>query len=329
LPIINGPETNVSPHVIVSEADNSVTHYDFDFFIASQPDADFGLEFEFSFEAEAPCARGYRFRDSFFDTNGQLRPLIIGHRNAGLTVYQNDTRRAPPALLARLNDGGSYCAVAPVDRLLDEDLIVENGGDADLRRLVSGRIEGDSLVLAYEENSGTLNLFEIVQSTGELENIQTIAVDLETTNNLEFVKGIPFATGSSDGIALIFADTLREGDHRMVIAGINAEREILQVTRGWNFGTPNDILFQGSFGFLVSTSDSSDAVVFRTPQGLNLPVDEPLPFLSRRSDLPLSGALFQRIGDNVDEIFRSPFSRDFRDITTVDFDTATVTVLEQ
>jgi hypothetical protein len=130
-------------------------------------------------------------------------------------------------------------------------------------------------MLAYDVDSNTVTKFQqdaIPQPNTKYVEGEKQPLDLKTTKRLRFVKGIRIYTKAkqSAGLALLFTDDQHVGTHRLVIVGLDVNRQIVQQTLSWTTGVPADaVLFRPQQSPLsvpliaVISSTSPEAMVFQ------------------------------------------------------------------
>lgn len=99
-------------------------------------------------------------------------------------------------------------------------------------------------------------------------------LELNSTGSLKFVASTPIwgvdqngSRRATAGLAMIFTDGQYEGEHRLVLAGLDSNRVIRQVMRPWRLGIPSDVIFDDLDGdkfpeVIVIPSTSPQAMVY-------------------------------------------------------------------
>ena len=279
---------------VIEEEKNKVTTYN-----ATAPGM---AEIENSYDVQAPCGLA---RLGF--TYAAQRTLLIGQRDSGLSIAGNFLTDPEDASSVREEgvisfqpSSSSMCVIHQLSNTITGEIITDNPPIPD--------------VVAIDTDANTINLYSITaqgQANRQMdyELRETVAIDLQTSENLEFIASTPIQEGliEKSGFLLIFSDKKHQGVHRLVAVGIDAERKIVQQTSQWTLGVPSDTFF-GSidrsnipYEVMVVSSTSPQAIVF---EGSNTDVLlNPRPGrLIPASILPLKAPSYLEIGLGAEKV---------------------------
>ena len=150
---------------------------------------------------------------------------------------------------------------------------------------------------------------------------QAVQPQLNTSAELRFVTGKRItAFFPRPALALLFTDDQHAGTHRLVVAGLDENRDIVQYTYSWPLGIPENLTqwnFDGDNipNVIVIAPDSPQLIVFDTPDG--------------QSILPLSGPRFYEIGLGAVSFDTTTLGADGRQFSVISYpDRGRVRVLE-
>jgi hypothetical protein len=219
------------------------------------------LNIPISFSVSRPCAIG-GWRPNLGATSG----VAVARRTGGISFItltaggpsvQADTQ-------SQIASTQAMCAFAQITSPLSgtpfnnslqpllEDILVYNEGTRRFER--------------YTPNS-TSNIPPAQYVLGGAADVQ-----LNATGQLNLIKGIPVSGFfPSQGLALIFTDGQHQGTHRLVVASLDANRQIVQTTHTWPIGVPTD-LFQTNLDsdstpeISIFAPGSSQVIVFENSQ---------------------------------------------------------------
>ena len=244
----------------------------------------------FTVNDPTPCAMSSNI---YFPHIGNIR-YVIGKRNGGASLYDYDFGE-PLNLLSNFGGTASLCEMVFV-----EDPVSATGAS----------LESGPYLLAYDENTNDLNVFRAIFTEGpipgfiELQDfqlIQTVPVnfDMADSSNMEFITstkvgGIPIR---EDLFALVFSDNVEDGNHRLIVAGLNPDGTVVQETVSWPLGVPVnidevDIDGENDVELVITLKDLPDAVVFKS--GVS-------------SYFPISGPSFLEVGVGFEDV--TPFRK--------------------
>lgn len=209
---------------------------------------------------EKPCNATYGTL-----ATGATNGIFIGQRQRGFSILKIENGPgnvgASSSLYRAFNTGQSLCAFLPVTAPL--------GGTtfSDFRYLQD--------LIAIDTDSNTINVFTQANATG-VDNVtytlrETAPIQLNATGTLKLIKtakvGGFFA--SEAGLAMVFSDGKHNGEHRLVITGLDSNRNLIQETHSWAVGVPVDVMQDNLDQDLypevvVVTSSSPYAAVFES-----------------------------------------------------------------
>lgn len=207
--------------------------------------------------------------------------FLLGKRRNGFSAVTREVAGYPGTVRfdidQNLGTNESFCSLTIVDGPLNGTRFT----DSDYRFLDD--------VLALDVETNTLSVYEQDDSnnvdTVKYRFRESVPLDLQTTQDLTFVKSVPVP----NGLALVFTDGEHEGVHRLVIVGLDEDRKVMQATYSWPTGVPKDILDINLDGdpypnLVIVTETSPDAVVFTGP------------LMRSSAYLPLTGPEYFEVG---------------------------------
>ena len=217
--------------------------------------------------------------------------ISIGQRHNGFSLVARsqvgDTGTVPFDLYQKVGTSESFCAL----RAVRDPLTGPNFVDNDYRFLED--------MLALDTDTNTLHVFEqddnVSVDTIKYRFRASAVLDLQTTETLTFVK----ATFIPEGLAMVFTDGVHKGVHRLVVAGLDEDRKIVQQTYSWPIGVPSDIFASNLdldpySNVIILTETSPDAVIFTgqpVASTIRLPLTGPEYF-----EIGLGATLGYRVG---------------------------------
>ena len=186
--------------------------------------------------------------------------LFVGKRNNGFSLFVGPALDVADnvsfAIQQNVGTTESFCAIN-----LARLPMMGSGGFADF----DPRALEDALALDVETN--TIHIFQqqdgATPDNAEYELREVVPVDLQTSKKLTFVKSLNL----NNGLVMVFTDGVHNGTHRLVIVGLDEDRQIIQETHSWQTGVPTDMVWSNidldSTQNLIILSDTSpDAIVF-------------------------------------------------------------------
>lgn len=211
--------------------------------------------------------------------NGAPDAIFIGQRGKGFTILRLGTGSANVGVTTsvyRTNTSGrSFCALLPVATPLGGSTFSDFRY---LQELIA--LDTDTNMISVFTQSGAAGVDTVNYALK-----QTVPVQMNATGTLKFVKAVEVGGFNSmkSALAMLFTDGRHDGEHRLVIAGINSARELVQETHTWGVGVPVDVMldnFDEDFQpeVIVLTSTSPYAAVFEsmaTTYGGFLPLGGP------------------------------------------------------
>ena len=166
-------------------------------------------------------------------------------------------------------------------------------GNQSLREITAG---AGTRLLAFDQNTNQIFNYSISRdNNGRLSGVTEVnsvpvELDIASGETLSFVASTRI-DGNGKGIALVYSDGETEGNHRLVIIGLNGDGSVSQDIHSWDYGVPTSIVHafvddhQGDSLF-ITTQNSPHAVIFKSREfGLG-----PVPYL------PLTGPFFFDLG---------------------------------
>jgi len=236
----------------------------------------------FSVEVDEPCA-------VINDTNFSAGNIIVGLRNGGAVLFETLADSSFQASgtgleLQRFGGMASLCALQ------------FSSGNQSLNPPNSAGLVNTRL-LAFDENTNEVLSFVVSRGPdGRLSDLtedSSLSIDLGVTDasSLSFVGSTNIDAAASTGIALLYSDGETEGEHRLVIIGLNSDGSISQDIHSWDYGVPTSIVSSAiddhpGDTLFITTADSPYAVIFQSGPVFTGPV----------SYLPLTGPFFFDVG---------------------------------
>jgi hypothetical protein len=185
--------------------------------------------------------------------------IYVGQREGGFTFLSE-----AGAILQRLNTTQSFCALAAVRAPVNAN----SGGFV-------GPTPDYPDLIAIDTVANTINHFAAAGSPAQYTlKSQTPVRLLSSTGALRFVAATRVSAMDTNGfllpvagLALVYSDGNHQGEHRLVLAGLDSNRVIRQDTRSWTLGVPSDVILDDldSDKFpevIVVSSTSPQALVF-------------------------------------------------------------------
>ncbi len=187
--------------------------------------------------------------------------LIIGQK-AGFTVLNGSS--GATQIYRTVNTGRPACAVLSP------------------RQPINGGTFGSTWpalppLITLDTDSNELSVYRATDTSGmaQYQLLQKTAVQLNSTKPLKLVT---WTTGSgqvSNAMALVFSDGEYEGEHRLVIVGLDGSHALVQRTHTWVGGAPKSIILGNLDGDLaypevvIISPDSPQAAVFESSTVIN------------------------------------------------------------
>lgn len=284
----------------VEENENKVTIYN-----VTDPNSngDSGpARVENEYTVTSPCAVA---RLDF--TYAAQRTLLIGQRAGGLSIAGNFLTDPDDASSTReegvmpfLPSNSSMCVIHSLSFAITGEEITNRQSFPDF--------------ISIDTDAHTINLFSLTEAGQanrrmEYELRESVNIDLQTSQDLEFISSTPIQEGliEKSGFLMTFSDKKHEGTHRLVAVGIDADRKIVQQTSQWDLGVPSDIFFgsvdrsNNPYEVMVVSSTSPQAIIF---QGSNTEVSlNPRPgVIIPASILPLKEPSYLEIGLGAEKV---------------------------
>ncbi|PKP82057.1 MAG: hypothetical protein CVT79_07120 [Alphaproteobacteria bacterium HGW-Alphaproteobacteria-18] len=193
--------------------------------------------------------------------------LIVGQRNTGFTSYEPSdiinflSNDIEPAVV--IQNGQSLCHVMRITRPAD-------------KLAFTGQGEAHSF-LAYNSTANTIDVFRQVPGSGLLDTryylSQSVHAHLNSSTPLTVVDSTEVRIPSGNvGMALVFTDGEHQGNHRLLMIGLDANYNILQEVYSWPIGVPATII-QESFDndlfseLMIVSPTSPQAIIFEVYDG--------------------------------------------------------------
>ncbi len=197
--------------------------------------------------------------------NGQPNAVFVGQRDRGFSILRIDNNSSNSSATANigltLNTGQSFCALQPVSGPLG------GTGFGDGFRFLQD-------LIAIDTDTNTINVFtQTIPAGGAATYIlkTSVPIQFNAVGPLELIKAAPIGGffDSKAGLAMVFTDGRHRGEHRLVIAGLDGNRNLVQQTYTWTVGVPVDVMLdnldQDVFPeVIVATSSSPYAAVFES-----------------------------------------------------------------
>lgn len=206
-----------------------------------------------------PCEieYGYVGSSASFTTH-----VYVGQRERGFTRL-SDTG----TVIQEMNTGQSLCAMASVRGPINSNGSSFVGGTPGLPDLV-----------AIDTTANTVNHFgpSLTDPTQYVLKSQAPLRLLSSSSSLKFVAATrmyntnQYGTWQSiAGLAVIYSDGQHQGEHRLVLVGLDPNRIIRQDTRTWTLGVPSDVIFDDLDDdnvpeVIVISSTSPQAMVYES-----------------------------------------------------------------
>tara|TARA_R110001606_G_scaffold299356_1_gene447132 strand:+ start:468 stop:1916 length:1449 start_codon:yes stop_codon:yes gene_type:complete len=216
---------------------------------------------EASIDIKQPC---FLLQNSVL---GNERNLLVGQTHNGFSfidaavtltrVNGIDIGTMSLSARQRLGTTESFCALGFASTTLTDTAFSD----------ASPRILDD--VLALDTDTNTLHVFE-QNADATIEDAhyvfrEGVTLDLQSTDPLQFVSAR--SLGFGNGLMLLFTDGVHKGTHRLVVVGLDQDRQIVQETYAWPVGVPSDIFWLidydlGTESYVIMAETSPDAVAF-------------------------------------------------------------------
>lgn len=203
-----------------------------------------------------PCTMEYTFVGA--NTSASPRP-VIGQREHGLTVLSDNG-----AVIQEIKSGQSLCALTGVLAPINSSAGSFIGPAPAIWDIVAIDTAA-STINHFGGSTSDPNLYELKsQATLQLASPAPLrfvaAKRIWATNEYGSWRGI-------SGLALIYTDDRHQGEHRLVLAGLDGNRVIRQITRSWTLGVPSDVVLDdldgdGAPEVIVISSTSPQAIVY-------------------------------------------------------------------
>ena len=220
------------------------------------------------------------------DTNFSAGNIIVGLRDGGAALIETlaDGSFRPNGTgneLQRFGGNASFCEMQ------------FTSGNQSLREITAGV---GTRLLAFDENTNQIFSFSIIRDdNGQLSELTEIGstpidLDIPAGADLDFIASTRIDSGGS-GLALVYSDGETEGNHRLVIIGLNGDGSITQDVHNWDYGTPTSIVHAAvedhpGDSLFITTQDSPHAVIFLSGEV----------FAGPNTYLPLTGPSFFDLG---------------------------------
>lgn len=228
-----------------------------------------------SVDIDSPCALA---SDTFNGIPDPFARLYIGQRNGGLSIirFDRDPNDGSPVPIIDQNFGAtsSNCAIAQASIPLDSSSFSTEPFSPHI------------ITVDVDAKTATVYLSRFTTQWEFVEG-STVNLDLGSNSaNLEFIDYdvIGSLNEPSRGLVAIFSDKQNDGDHKLVVLGLNADAEIIQQIHSWPLGVPTDVNYHFVGGsdpdhLVITTPDMPEAVVFQ-----------------KSPDFPLTGPSFMPVG---------------------------------
>jgi hypothetical protein len=197
----------------------------------------------------APCASDQGSMSNANDV------LFIGQRGNGFSAVDFTLPGGQTRLAERVDNLQSLCGLIVANRPINGSVFR------------TSRFDFIPDILAYNTGTNTLELYSDANRTGvdaaTYGLAATASVSLNATERLKLVK----ARRNFKTLALLFTDEKHAGTHRLVIAGLDVDRGIVQRTFSWPIGVPVDMFNDNLDGdgfpeVVIMSSTSPQAIVF-------------------------------------------------------------------
>lgn len=220
--------------------------------------------------------------------------LLVGQRDSGLTAYEPSepvnflgTDIAP---VTHIQNGQSLCHLSHVSRPIVDQIFTYNN------------YETARPILAYNSTANTIDVFRQVPGTHPFDYryhlSQSVPVHLDASTPLSVIDSTVIRIPSGAlGMALVFTDGKHEGNHRLLITGLDADYNVLQAVYSWPIGVPSAIIQESLDNdsvpeFLIVSPTSPQAIIFEVEDTTG---NQPL-LLARLDILKLDPPYFAEIG---------------------------------
>lgn len=232
-----------------------------------------------NFTVDAPCAVEINSSEFSFPH------IVIGQRNTGFTVYLSFAMQ-PMELFQVVANGQSLCGLIVPEVPIGGSFHFSSPEGYVLRTILAFNSNTNNLEV-YSGNQG----FDSLSDPNAYSLSQMSPVALNSTTPLRLVKAKTFSTGRRPQVlALLLTDDQHEGTHRLVLAGFDENRNIVQRTYSWPIGIPSDVIMddldQNWVPEIVVISETSPQAIVFGPAG----------FLPGSFQLPPEAPSFLEIG---------------------------------
>lgn len=226
-------------------------------------------------DVESPCT-------TVAYDDGSRNRLFVGRRTSGLSVIElsptpasdGSSLRFDYSVVQELGQGRSLCDLLPTD--------------LPSRYGTSGLVD----LIAVDHASNTLLLLGDTDDDGAYEQLDMVALDVQSTTPLRIVDVV--TAGSPDKaprfLAVLLSDGRHNGIHRMIhVTQDNTTREISQRTYSWNGGAPIALLRGPFSGALPGNQFRQDLVAISGTSSQSVYFDNILDGSAAASAQPVFG----------------------------------------
>lgn len=187
--------------------------------------------------------------------------LIVGQRG-GFTVLSGSS--GATQIYRTVNTGRPACAVLSPRQPI-------NGG------LFGGTWPALPPLITLDTESNELSVYRATHTSGmaQYQLLEKTAVQLNSPKPLKLVTWTTGHGQVSNAMALVFSDGEYEGEHRLVIVGLDGSHALVQRTHTWVGGAPQSIILGNLNGDLaypeviIISPDSPQAAVFESSTVIN------------------------------------------------------------
>ncbi|KCZ93542.1 putative lipoprotein [Hyphomonas hirschiana VP5] len=126
----------------------------------------------------------------------------------------------------------------------------------------------------------------MTQEVDAFELTQSVRAEFDSVNDLELIDHMT----AENTLWLLFSDGEHKGDHRLIVAGLDDNRNIVQSTYQWEIGAPSGF---GKYSFLTANPAGIEIVIFApsSPQAIVFKPNDPFDWFGS-----LDGPYFFEVG---------------------------------
>ncbi len=199
--------------------------------------------------------------------------MFTGHRQGGFSLIGLEIPQSGPTsstrVLKRVQSTQSVCGLYVPGRPVNASIYADNS----FRHLPD--------ILALNTDTNTLERYQQTD-TNNIDTVQyaltasaPVALNASQPLRLVEVKRLLSSVGS-EALGLLYTDDQHIGTHRLVVVGLDANRNIIQSSYQWTTGIPTDMVVDDLDGdqlseVVIISKDSPQAIVFEIDSAVSYP----------------------------------------------------------